>query len=88
MQIVPIHIKDKSQMLLLFFDQWQKGTDEHLTSGVWKVGGVFILCRAMKQMREFVSGEPRTPMLDLRLAFNCARRDFSWARWRECAFSN
>lgn len=31
----------------------------------------------MKRMREFVSGEPRAPMLDLRLDFNCAKRDFS-----------
>ncbi len=28
-------------------------------------------------MREFVSGDPRTPMLDLRLAFSCAIRDLS-----------
>lgn len=40
-----------------------------LTSGVWEGGGVFILFWAMKRMREFVSGEPRTPMVDLRLAF-------------------
>lgn len=41
-----------------------------LTSGVWEGGGgIFILFWAMKRMREFVSGEPRTPMVDLRLAF-------------------
>lgn len=34
----------------------------------------------MKRMSEFVSGEPRTPTLDLRLAFSWARRDFSRAR--------
>lgn len=53
---------------------------QHLTSGVWKADCVFILCCAMKRIREFVSGEPRTPMLDLRLAFICARRDLSAAR--------
>lgn len=31
----------------------------------------------MKRMREFVSGEPRTPTLDLRLAFSWATRDLS-----------
>lgn len=47
------------------------------TSGVCEVGGVFVLCWALKRMREFVSGEPRAPMLDLRQAFICARRDLS-----------
>lgn len=57
--------------------------EKHLTSGVWDAGGVFLFCCAMKQMREFVSGEPRTPTLDLRLAFSCARRDLSVRRERE-----
>lgn len=51
-----------------------------LTSGVWDGGGVFILFWAMKRMRVFVSGEPRTPMLDRRRAFIWARRNLSGIR--------
>jgi len=37
------------------------------TSGVLRaIGGVFALCCAMKRINELVSGEPRTPMVDLR----------------------
>lgn len=62
---------------------------KHLTSEVWWVSGVFNLCCAMKRMREFVSGEPRTPMLDLRLAFICARRDVPRARqWHSISAIN
>lgn len=63
-------------------DMMRLDPEKHLTSGVWRVGGVFVLCCAMKRMREFVSGEPRTPTLDLRLAFICARRDLSRAGGR------
>lgn len=58
-------------------DLFKASQAKHLTSGDWLGDAGFIFCCAMKRMREFVSGEPRAPMLDFRLAFSFATPDLS-----------